>query len=54
MKKYLLAFLSMFAICPCPLHGTILGVAAIGAVKGVDVVCKHRRKKELDKHCDAC
>lgn len=54
MKKYLLTFFSMFAICPCPLHSVLLGIIAVGAIKGTDVVCKHRHKKKLDNQCDAC
>lgn len=51
MKKYLLLFASAFVVCPCPVHGTLLGLSLAGGTAGFDVL---KKRKCVDKHCHKC
>jgi hypothetical protein len=50
MKKYLLAFAGAFLICPCPIHGTLLGAILVAMTKGATVA----HKRCADKRCSSC
>jgi len=50
VKKKLLLFVGAFAICPCPVHGTILGLTLVGA----SCVLGRKQQKCVDKHCNEC
>lgn len=44
--KYACALSAGFLFCPCPIHGTALGLALVGALKGADLVNENKEKKE--------
>ena len=54
LAKYIPVFLLGFFVCPCPVHGTLLGLGLLGAARGAKAIHDHKHKKCLDKGCTKC